>query len=84
MCICVDCYWVDRCQAYHAVEKQHGINHLNERPDWKPIDPLIHISVLDTPDGNGTEVEWDVRSCKSFLKDQGRWMKLCPGIEVPR
>ena len=83
MCICVDCRWVDRCQAYHAVERQHGVMHLNATPDLKPKDPMIHISVLDLPDG-GTEVEWDVRACKSFLKDQGRWIRLCPGMEVPK
>ena len=78
----MDCRWVDRCQAYHAVERQHGEAHLTETPDLKPIDPFIHISVLDLPNG-GTTIEWDVRSCKSFLKDQGRWMRLCPGKEVP-
>tara|TARA_A100001037_G_scaffold275573_1_gene274201 strand:- start:581 stop:862 length:282 start_codon:yes stop_codon:yes gene_type:complete len=84
MCICVNCHWVDRCEAYHAVERQHGVSHLNEKPDWKPVAPQIHISVLDEQNGNGTEVEWDVRACKSFLQDEGRWMKLCPGSEVPK
>ena len=85
MCIWVDCHWVDRCQAYHTVEKQHGVPHLNEKPDWRPIDPIIHVSVLDVSDrdGSGTEVEWDVRACKSFLKDEGRWLKLCPGQSIP-
>ena len=33
MCICVDCLWVDRCKTYHAVEKQHCVEHLNLNPD---------------------------------------------------
>ena len=82
MCICINCRWVDRCQAYHAVERQHGVAHLNSTPDLEPIDPCIHISVMDLPEG-GSGVEWDVRSCKSFSKDQGRWMRLRPGQEVP-
>ncbi len=82
MCICVDCHWIDRCQAYHAVERQHGVAHLNSAPDLKPIDPRIHVSVLNVPQG-GTEVEWDVRACKSFMKDQGRWLRLRPGEELP-
>ncbi|MFM7354971.1 MAG: Ycf34 family protein, partial [Microcystis aeruginosa] len=23
MCICINCYFVDRCLTYHAVETQH-------------------------------------------------------------
>ncbi|MFO0104398.1 MAG: Ycf34 family protein, partial [Cyanobium sp.] len=35
MCICVNCRWVDRCQAYHAVERQHGVAHLSSSPDFQ-------------------------------------------------
>ena len=83
MCICVDCRWVDRCQAYHAVERQHGVAHLNAVPDLEPQNPRIHISVIDLPEGV-TGVEWDVRDCGSFLLDHGRWKRLCPGQELPR
>jgi|TARA_B100000959_G_scaffold282006_1_gene347455 hypothetical protein len=83
MCICVDCRWVDRCQAYHAVERQHGVAHLNAMPDLEPKNPSIHISVLDLP-GGSTGVEWDVRSCGSFLVDHGRWQRFSPGKELPR
>ena len=83
MCICVDCRWVDRCQTYHAVERQHGVAHLTATPDIEPIDPRIHISVLS--EGNeGAAVEWDVRACKTFRKDEGRWLRLSPGKEIPR
>ena len=83
MCICVDCRWVDRCQAYHAVERQHGAAHLSQTPDLVPDQPKIHISVLDLP-GGGAGVEWDVRSCASFAADPGRWQRLRPGVELPR
>ena len=79
----MDCRWVDRCQAYHSVERQHGVTHLNAAPDIEPVDPLINISLMARQNGQ-TEVEWDVRACKSFLKDQGRWMRLCPGKQIPR
>ena len=82
MCICVDCSWVDRCKAYHAVERQHQVAHLNADPDLEPIDPLIHIIVKELPEGE-TGIEWDVRACKSFRKEKGRWMKLRPGEKVP-
>ena len=55
---------------------------LNANPDLQPIDPQIHISGLEQPNGE-TEIEWDVRDCKSFSKDQGRWMRLRPGQKVP-
>ena len=83
MCICVNCHWVDRCQAYHAVERQHAEAHLNEAPDIKPKDPRIHISVIGAIEGE-TEIEWDVRACESFIEDEGRWLRLCPGKELPK
>ena len=82
MCICVNCRWVDRCKAYHSVERQHGVRHLSKAPDLEPSEPRIHISVLDVP-GSGLEVEWDVRSCGSFLEDFGRWQRLRPDQKVP-
>ena len=82
MCICVDCQWVDRCQAYHAVERQHGAPHLTAAPDFVPTAPRIHVQVLDLSDG-AVGVEWDVRSCASFVAEVGRWLRLRPGEAVP-
>ncbi|MCP9775328.1 Ycf34 family protein [Cyanobium sp. HWJ4-Hawea] len=82
MCICVDCHWIDRCQAYHAVESQHGVNHLNPAPDFVPREPRIHVQVQDLPTGE-VGVEWDVRSCGSFQADPGHWARLMPGLAVP-
>ncbi len=83
MCICIDCRWVERCQAYHAVERQHGVAHLTTAPDLEPEEPTICISVVDLVDG-GAGVEWDVRACGSFRADPGRWQRLRPGLEIPR
>ncbi|MEB3307329.1 MAG: Ycf34 family protein [Cyanobacteriota bacterium] len=82
MCICVDCRWVERCQAYHAVERQHRAPHLSREPDFQPRHPRIHVQVLDLPEG-GVGVEWDVRSCESFQSDPGRWLRLRPGEALP-
>ena len=82
MCICVDCRWVDQCQAYHAVERQHGVAHLNAAPGFVPDQPRIHVQVLDLP-GGGVGVEWDVRACASFSRDPGRWQRLRPDQSVP-
>ncbi len=78
----MDCRWVDRCKAYHAVERQHGVSHLTSTPDIEPEDPVIHINVMNVLNDEAG-VEWDVRACKSFLEDKGRWMRLCPGKEIP-
>ena len=43
MCICINCRWVDRCKAYHSVELQHGVPHLNANPDIEPMEPIIHV-----------------------------------------
>lgn len=82
MCICVDCRWVDRCQAYHAVERQHGVPHLCDQPEFRPRQPRIHVQVHDLPDG-AVGVEWDVRACPDFQSDPGRWLRLRPGEAVP-
>ncbi|GCE64979.1 putative metal-binding cluster containing protein [cyanobiont of Ornithocercus magnificus] len=83
MCICVNCRWVDRCQTYHAVERQHGVPHLSGSPDLMPVSPRVHISVTDLPDG-GTGIEWDVQACDSFASDLGRWQRLRPGEICPQ
>lgn len=83
MCICVDCHWVDRCQAYHAVERQHGVDHLSATPDFQPIEPRIHVQVIDLPQAQ-VGVEWDVRGCLSFKAEPGRWLRLRPGQLLPR
>ena len=82
MCICVNCSWVDRCKTYHYVEKQHGVNHLTNNPDFQGKNPKIHISMMDLPD-NDIGIEWDVRDCGSYSEDQGKWLRLRPGEELP-
>jgi hypothetical protein len=79
----VDCRWVDQCQAYHAVERQHGVPHLCSQPQFVPQEPRIHVQVQDLGEAQ-VGVEWDVRACGSFELDQGRWQRLCPGAALPR
>tara|TARA_Y100001970_G_C13829368_1_gene648940 strand:- start:304 stop:516 length:213 start_codon:yes stop_codon:yes gene_type:complete len=69
--------------AYHAVEKQHKVEHLNPDPDLEPIEPKIHISVTEMQHGD-IGIEWDVRECESFVEDHGKWIRLCPGKAIPR
>jgi hypothetical protein len=83
MCICVDCHWVDRCQAYHAVERQHGVPHLSAAPDFQPQQPRIHVQVVELPHDQ-VGVEWDVRACKSFQAQPGNWQRLRPHQALPR
>lgn len=78
----MNCHWVERCQAYHAVERQHGVAHLSAHPDVTPHQPRIHVQVVDLPAG-GVGVEWDVRGCGSFQADPGRWQRLRPNAAVP-
>ena len=65
------------------MERQHGVAHLNAAPDLEPQNPRIHISVMDNLE-SGSEVEWDVRGCASFLEEAGRWEKLRPGEKLPK
>lgn len=82
MCICVDCHWIDRCQAYHAVERQHGVSHLNPRPTFLPERPHVHVQIRQLPGGE-VGIEWDVRSCESFTLDHGHWHRLRPNEAIP-
>ena len=73
---------MDCCQAYHAVERQHGAPHLSGAPDFSPRQPRIHVQVNTLP-GGAVGVEWDVRACSDFLPDPGRWLRLRPGQPQP-
>lgn len=82
MCICINCKWVDRCKTYHDVEKNHGVDHICDKPDIQAKEPFIHVSLIK--DKNGIHsIDWDVRSCSSFFEEKGKWSKLKPGLELP-
>lgn len=82
MCICVDCHWINRCQAYHAVERQHGVPHLTPRPTFQPDRPRVHVQIRQLPGGE-VGLEWDVRACDSFTLDAGHWARLRPDEAIP-
>ncbi len=79
----MNCHWIDRCKTYHAVEKQHGVDHLNPNPDFQGNNPSIHIIVKDIKNSTSSSIEWDVRACQSFLEEEGKWQKLRPGQKIP-
>ncbi len=79
MCICVHCHYVDRCITYHAVEEQHQQPHLTLEPDFDPVSPEINVNIRK----GGTEMEWDVVGCVSFLEERNKWSKLRPLETVP-
>jgi hypothetical protein len=79
MCICIHCTYVDRCLTYHAVETQHQQPHLTDLPDFEPLSPEINVNIRN----GGTEMEWDVVGCKSFLEERHKWATLRPLEVVP-
>ena len=82
MCICINCKWVDRCKTYHDVERNHGVEHICDAPDFKAKKPSIKVSIVkDTNDDFKTD--WDVQSCLSFEEEIGKWSKIRPGLEIP-
>jgi len=50
MCICINCYFVDRCLTYHAVETQHQERHLTETPDFEAKNPSINVNIRTKED----------------------------------
>jgi hypothetical protein len=81
MCVCVNCYYVDRCLTYFAVEHQHQQPHLTDNPTFEPKEPSINVNIR--PQTDYIEMEWDVVGCESFLLEQGKWARLRPGEPVP-
>ncbi|MGL4500893.1 MAG: Ycf34 family protein [Planktothrix sp.] len=82
MCICVNCYYVDDCTTYHAVETQHQERHLTENPTFEATEPTINVNIR-TPNNQDIEIEWDVVGCLSFTAENGKWAKLRPGELIP-
>ncbi len=81
MCICINCYHVDRCTTYHAVETQHQQPHLSNQPTFEPLEPTINVNIRHQ--GEEIEMEWDVVGCASFSLETDKWVKLRPGQLVP-
>lgn len=81
MCICVNCYFVDQCITYHAVEQQHQQPHLTDYPDFMPNNPQINVNIRTQ--GEEIYMEWDVVGCDSFRLEEGKWSRLRPGVAVP-
>lgn len=68
--------------TYHDVEKNHGVEHISDFPNFKPKKPYIHVSIIKDLDGD-FKTDWDVKSCSSFLEEAGKWSKCKPGQELP-
>ncbi|MEB3274387.1 MAG: Ycf34 family protein [Prochlorothrix sp.] len=83
MCICINCRYVDRCTAYHAVEHQHQQPHLTDSPDFEPVNPSINVNIRNSNSPTEIEMEWDVVGCDSFAADMGKWARLRPGELIP-
>ena len=68
--------------TYHEVEKNHGVEHICDIPNFKPIKPYIHVSIVNDLNGD-SKIDWDVQSCSSFSEESGKWSKCMPGLELP-
>ncbi len=49
MCICINCKFVDRCQAYRFVEEKHSQPFVSQNPDFMPRDgtPKMQVPWID-------------------------------------
>ncbi len=79
MCICIHCHYVDSCVTYHAVEGQHQQPHLSQDPTFEPDQPQINVNIRN----GGTEMEWDVVGCHSFVSEPHKWARLRPLDPIP-
>ncbi|MGK7891655.1 MAG: Ycf34 family protein [Leptolyngbyaceae cyanobacterium] len=92
MCICINCYFVDRCRTYHEVETNHHQPHLTDAPDFDAANPRINANIqIPEIRVDGDRIieqgefgfEYDVVGCDSFQEEIGKWAKLRPGELVP-
>ena len=68
--------------TYHDVEKNHGVEHICDIPNFKPKKPYIHVNIIQ--DSNGDfKTDWDVQSCSSFDQEAGKSSKCRTGLELP-
>ena len=68
--------------TYHHVEKNHGVEHICDVPNFNPKKPFIHVSIIQDLNGD-FKTDWDVQACSNFLEETGKWSKCKPGLEVP-
>ena len=68
--------------TYHDVEKNHGVEHICDIPNFKPKKPYIHVSIIKDLNGN-YKTDWDVQSCLSFDEEAGKLSKCMPGLKLP-
>ena len=68
--------------TYHEVEKNHGVEHICDIPNFKPIKPYIHVSIIKDLNED-FKIDWDVQSCSSFSEKVGKLSKFRPGLELP-
>ena len=68
--------------TYHDVEKNHGVQHISNNPNFKPKKPYIHVSIIEDLNGD-FKSDWDVQSCSSFLEEAGKWSKCRASLELP-
>jgi len=68
--------------TYHDVEKNHGVEHICDIPNFKPKKPYIHVSIIKDLNGD-FKSDWDVQSCSSFIEEAGKLSKFKTGLELP-
>ena len=63
-------------------EKNHGVDHICDLPDFRAKKPFIHVNIVQDNNGD-SKTDWDVQSCESFENEFGKWSKCNPGMELP-
>ena len=68
--------------TYHDVEKNHGVDHISNQPNFKAKNPFIHVSIVKDKNCD-YRTDWDVQSCESYVEEYGKWSQYNPGMELP-
>ena len=53
--------------TYHDVEKNHGVDHICDIPNFKPKKPYIHVSIIKDLNGD-FKTDWDVPVSYTHLR----------------
>jgi hypothetical protein len=73
MCICLNCNYLNVCQQYFLIEKNHNEVNINSNPRFIPTQSIININLFLSKK-NDIDLEWDIVECLSFKEKPGKWI----------
>nr|YP_008965771.1 conserved hypothetical plastid protein [Porphyridium purpureum]ATJ02964.1 hypothetical protein [Porphyridium purpureum]BAO23747.1 conserved hypothetical plastid protein [Porphyridium purpureum] len=72
MCICINCHYINKCNTYYFIDKEHGNINRNLSNSFMPQSSIIDANIYKNK--NLVNIDWDVTECLSFVEKPGIWL----------